>query len=141
MGDTMATMREQLDAYVKDKYRIDPEVLPFAHEDYEIYRHQDTGKWFAVFIVKDRQKLGLPGAGSAEIVCFKLRDVMLGDFISQQPGYLRGYSASNWNWISAVLDGTVQFTDICHWINESFKATDSKSKNKRTPLAKKDRIH
>ena len=36
----MATMREQLDAYVKDNYQVVPEILPFAHEDYEIYRHQ-----------------------------------------------------------------------------------------------------
>ena len=134
----MATMREQLDAYVKDKYRIEPEILPFAHADYEIYRHQDTGKWFAVFIVKDRHEFGLPGSGKAEIVCFRIRDVTLGDFISRQPGYLRGFPASNWNWISAVLDGTALFADICHWIDESFRATDAKTKNKRTPLARRD---
>ena len=30
------TIRERLDAYVKEKYDIDPEILPFSHEDYEI---------------------------------------------------------------------------------------------------------
>ncbi len=28
------TIREQLDAYVKEKYGIDPEILPFSKEDY-----------------------------------------------------------------------------------------------------------
>lgn len=37
-------IRERLDAYVKEKYNIDPEMFPFSHEDYEIYRHTDTGK-------------------------------------------------------------------------------------------------
>ena len=30
------TIRERLDAYTKEKYGIDPEILPFSHEDYEI---------------------------------------------------------------------------------------------------------
>ena len=42
------TIRERIDAYVKERYGIDPEILPFSHEDYEIYRHEDTGKWFSV---------------------------------------------------------------------------------------------
>ena len=57
------TIRERIDSYIKDKYDIDPEILPFSHEDYEIYRHADTGKWFAVFIVKDRSAFGLDGNG------------------------------------------------------------------------------
>ena len=48
------TLRERLDAYTKEKYGIDPEILPFSRENYDIYRHTETGKWFAVFIVKDR---------------------------------------------------------------------------------------
>lgn len=54
----MVTIRDQLDRYVEEKYRIDPELLPFSHENYAIYRHKDTGRWFAVFIVKDRQVFG-----------------------------------------------------------------------------------
>ena len=44
------TIREQLDVYVKERYGIGPELLPFSKEDYGVYRHPDTGKWFAVFI-------------------------------------------------------------------------------------------
>lgn len=42
----MVTIRDQLDRYVEEKYRIDPELLPFSHENYAIYRHKDTGRWF-----------------------------------------------------------------------------------------------
>lgn len=30
----MVTIRDQLDRYVEEKYRIDPELLPFSHENY-----------------------------------------------------------------------------------------------------------
>ncbi len=129
-----AVIREQLDAYVKEKYGIDPEILPFSKEDYAIYRHSDTGKWFAVFIVKERHVFGLSGQGEAEIVSFKIRDRMLADHVARQPGYLRGYPARSWNWTSAVLDGTIPFEDICRWVDESYAATKNKGKNKRTPL-------
>lgn len=133
----MAVIREQLDAYVKEKYEIDPEILPFSKEDYDVYRHQDTGRWFAVFIVKDRSAFGLPGSGKAEVVSFKIRDKVLADFVAQQPGYLRGFPARSWNWTSAVLDGTIPLADLCRWVDESFLATKPKTKNQKTPLPKK----
>lgn len=133
----MATIREQLDAHVKKKYGIEPEILPFIKETYDVYRHKETGKWFAVFIVKDRNAFGLPGLGDAEVVSFKIRDRMIADLVAQQPGYLRGFPASNWNWTTAVLDGTIPFEDICRWVDESYTATKTKAKNKRTPLPKK----
>lgn len=134
----MPTIREQLDAHVKEKYGIEAEILPFSKEDYGVYRHPDTGRWFAVFIVKERSAFGLPGFGNVEVVSFRIRDRMLSDFMAQQPGYLRGFPASNWNWTTAVLDGTVPYEDICHWIDESYKATRKKTKNLKTPLPRKE---
>ncbi len=131
------TLHQKLDKYVKNKYGITPEILPFSHENYEIYRHTDTGKWFAVFIEKERSAFGLDGDGRTEIVCFKLKDSLLADLLAQQKGYLRGYPAANWSWLSAVLDGTVPYEDICRLLDESYEATKSKSKNKKTPLPKK----
>lgn len=131
------TIRERLDAYTKEKYGIDPETLPFSHEDYEIYRHTETGKWFAVFVVKERSIFGLDGEGSAEIVCVKIRDRLLADMLMQQPGYLRGYPSRGWNWVSVVLDGTVPFEDISRWLDESYDATVSKAKNLKVPLPKR----
>ncbi len=131
------TVRERLDAYTKEKYGIDPEILPFSHENYEIYRHTETGRWFAVFIVKDRSSFGLDGNGEAEILCVKLKDRFFTEFLEKEPGYLRGYPSSKWNWISMVLDGTVPFKDICRWLDESYEATNSKTHNLKTPLLKK----
>lgn len=130
-------IHQKLDKYVKNMYGITPEILPFSHENYEIYRHTDTGKWFAVFIEKERSAFGLDGDGRTEIVCFKLKDSLLVDLLAQQNGYLQGYPAKGWNWLSAVLDGTVPYEDICRLLDESYEATKTKTKNKKTPLPKK----
>lgn len=133
----MKTIRERIDAYTKEKYGIDPEILPFSHEDYEIYRHTENGKWFAVFIVKERSAFGLEGDGTAEVLCVKIKDPFFADMLMQQPGYLRGYPSSKWNWVSMVLDGTVPYEDICRWLDESYLATRTKAGNLKTPLPKK----
>gem|GEM_PF-1020957 len=131
------TLREQLEAYAKKKYKAVPEQLPFHNEDYAIFRHPDSGKWFAVFIVKSRREFGLDGDGKTGIVSVKIRDPFFADMLMQQPGYLRGYPSAKWHWVSVLLDGTVPFKDICQWLDESYAATLSKSQNKKVPLARR----
>ena len=131
-------IRQRLDAYTQDQYGVDPEILPFSHEDYEIYRHTDPGKWFAVFVVKERSVFGLEGDGTAEIICVKVADPMYADFLMNQPGYLRGYPSRGWNWVSAVLDGTVPFEELRRMLDESYKATKSKARNLKVPLVKRE---
>ena len=134
------TIRERLDAYTKEKYSIVPEILPFSREDYEIYRHEDTGKWFAVFIVKERSAFGLDGDGETEILCVKPKDRLFADYMMQETGYLRGYPSSKWNWVSIILDGTDPFEEVCRWLAESYAATKAKAKNQIVPLVKRNAI-
>lgn len=131
------TFREQLETYAKAKYKVESEQLPFSREDYAIFRHTDSGKWFAVFIVKSRSEFGLDGDGDTEIVSLKIRDPLLADMLVQQPGYLQGYPSKKWNWISVVLDGTIPFDVICQWLEESYNATMSKEKNQKVALQKR----
>ena len=57
--------------------------------------------------------------------------------MTQQPGYLRGFPAGNWNWTSAVIDGTITFEDICRWMDESYAATKTKTKTSERHCRKK----
>lgn len=132
-------IRARLEKYAKEKYDIESEQLPFKQEDYAVLRHADSGKWFAVFIVKPRKDFGLPGAGDAEIVSLKIRDPLLADLLVQQAGYLNGYPSRKWNWISIVLDGTVPFEEVCRWLDESYTATKTKAKNQKVPLVKRSK--
>lgn len=127
-------LRDKIDNYVKDKYGINPEILPFSHEDYEIYRHKDSGKWFAVFITKEKCEFGLKGDGFAEVMSFKHRDRRLVDSLLEQPEYLWGYPSRGWNWLTVFLDGRVPFEEICEYLDESYEATKAKAANKKVRL-------
>ena len=130
------SIREKLDRYTREQYGVEPEILPFSRENYEIYRHASSGKWFAVFVVKDRTVFGLPGEGETEILCVKIKDPYYADFLMRQPGYLRGYPSGKWNWVSVVLDGSVPFDEILPLLDESYAATKTKTKNQKVPLIK-----
>ena len=135
------SIREKPDRYAWEQYGVRPEILPFSHEHYEICRHASSGKWFAVFIVKERAAFGLPGEGEAEILCVKIKDPFYADFLMRQPGYLRGYPSGRWNWVSVVLDGTVAFDEICPLLDESYSATGTKAKKRSVPMPKREVRH
>ena len=127
------TIREQLEAYIKKKYKLHEEQLPFNHEDYAVFR-QPSGKWFAVFFVKPYSEFGLGGDKTVDVVSFKIRDKELAETLYEQPGYIKGYPNSGWGWVSALLDGTVPFEDLCRWLDESYEATLHEPGNMNIPL-------
>ena len=139
-GTEVIKIRERLEAYVKATYGVESEQLPFRQEDYAVLRHADTGRWFAVFIVKPKKAFDMDGEGNTEIVSLKIRDPLLADLLVQQTGYLRGYPSSKWNWVSIILDGTVPLEEVCRWLDESYAATKAKAKNQIVPLVKRNTI-
>ena len=134
MGEGPA--RERIEAYARERYGVEAEQLPFNHEDYAVLRHQDSGKWFAVFFVKPRTALGLDGDGDVDVLSVKIPDRGLAGMLLQQPGYLKGYPAASWRWVSAVLDGTVPVDDLCMWLDDSYRAT-RRGRNGGAPLARR----
>ena len=57
----MASLKEAVIAYMKEKYGAPPENLWIRYPNYAIFRHEDSGKWFALMMDVEKSKLGLPG--------------------------------------------------------------------------------
>lgn len=128
------TVREHLFDYVKKKYKTEPEYLWRRFPDYAIFRHSDNEKWFALVMNVGKDKLGLIWNETVDILNVKMSEQLLADTLIEQEGYLRGYHISKGNWISIMLDGSVSFDDICHWLEESYITTASKqTKHKLRP--------
>lgn len=124
-------MRERIIEHIRKEYKADPEYLWSRFPDYAVFRHADNNKWFAILMNVRRDRIGLEGDGSTDIINVKLSDPLFADFLSRQPGYRRGYHFSRGSWVSILLDGSVSFEEICRWLEESYQTTASKEKKKK----------
>ena len=127
----MTSFREQVYAYMKKKYKSEPEYLWRRYPDYAVFRHEDNRKWFGIIMDIPRSRLGLLGNEWVDILNVKLDDTMYVDILVRQPGYFRGYHIARGNWISILLDGTVPFEEICSMIDAGYFATASKVKKQK----------
>lgn len=128
------TIREQLFAYIKKKYKAEPERLWARFPDYVIFRHEDNRKWFALIMDIPRNRLGLDGNDLVDVLNLKMPDPLLVDLLVSQPGYFRGYHLNHGNWISILLDGSVPLEEIYRWVEESYlTAASRETKQKLRP--------
>ena len=130
----MQSFREQLSAYIKEKYKASPEYLWGRFPGYAVYRHGDNQKWFALVMDVPGNKLGLETKELVDIVNVKIADPFLADILARQEGFVRGYHIRKGNWISISLRGEVEFDVISRWLEESYVTTASaKTKQARRP--------
>lgn len=130
----MKSFREQLSAYITKKYKASPEYLWRRVPGYAVFRHEDNQKWFALVMDVPGDKLGLDTEETVDILNVKIADPFLADMLVRQEGFFRGYHIARGNWISILLDGTVEFDEICRWLQESYMATASvKTKQAHRP--------
>ena len=69
-----------------------------------------------------REKLGLQGTGSLDIVNFKCELVLIGSLINEN-GFYPAYHMNKTNWITVALDGSADEEKIKMLLDMSFDAT------------------
>ena len=109
--------REEIFEYVKKRYGTTPEYLWRSSPDSAVLRHEN-GKWYAVFMVIDRKKLGFQEEGVVDIIDVKCDPEMIG-MILQTRGFLPGYHMNKQHWITILLDGTVGKEQILDFLDLS----------------------
>ncbi len=106
-----------------------------------IFRDMLSGKWFALIMPVQKEKLGLSGNDYVYVINLKSEPDFIG-LIAGTPGYFSGYHMNKQHWLTILLDGTVAFDDICDHIETSYKLiTDTPSRRiyeavKRIPYGK-----
>ena len=128
----MDSIREQVFAYVKKQYRVEPDFpFPMA-PSCPVLRHQDNRKLFALLMELPRSRLGLKGEERVEVLNLK-SSVALSGVLRQQEGILPAYHMHRDSWISVLLDGTVPLEDILPLVDLSFSLT-ADPKSRKTPV-------
>ncbi len=118
----MTTMKERVLAYAKRKYGSTPDHPFSTAPDYWVLRHSGSGKWYALFMLVPRFRLGIPGEDPVEILNLKC-DPLLAGSLRDGVGIFPGYHLNHANWITLLLDGTVEYKDITPLLDLSWQLT------------------
>ena len=124
-------MREIVFAYIKKKYKTSPEYPWAKYDSNAVFRHSDNNKWFALVMGVEKNKLGLAGSGYVDVINLKIDDMMFRDILVHKDGILPAYHMNKQHWITVILDGTVEETEVYNLIDVSFAATASKKKKEK----------
>lgn len=116
--------------FVKEKYNTLPEFLWQKYPGYAVLRHSDNQKWYAVIMDVPREKLGLKGSDKVDILDIKCDPLMYGSLIMDK-GIFPGYHMNKGNWISVLLDGSVDKEKALILLEMSYDLTQSKKEKQR----------
>lgn len=119
--------RETLLKYAQKKYKTVPDYPWKRSPDSVVLRHGDNRKWYGLIMCIPREKLGLPESGMVDILNVKC-DSVLAASLRSNPGIFPGYHMNHVEWISILLDGTVNKEQVFDLLDLSYSLTASAKK-------------
>lgn len=112
--------KQELFAWALETYGTQPDY-PWMDAN-AVLRHQPSRKWYAVVMEVGRQKLGLAGEGTVDVVNVKC-DPLLSGSLRQQRGILPAYHMNKEKWITVLLDGSVEAELVKNLLDMSYQLT------------------
>jgi len=122
--------RKDLETFIMETYNADVDYPWLKYPNYEVFRHCNNQKWFALIMDVPKNKLGLQGEELLDIANFKCAPLLIGS-LQEEPGFFPAYHMSKDNWITVALDGSVSDDKIKLLLDMSYKATEPKGRKKR----------
>ncbi|QNM06328.1 MmcQ/YjbR family DNA-binding protein [Qiania dongpingensis] len=120
--------RQEVFEYVKQQYGTEPD---YPWKDWNaVLRHKDNSKWYGVVLKVGRDKLGLSGEETIDVLNVKCDPVLIGS-LRTQPGFHPAYHMNKEKWISVRLDGSAPGDEIKSLIAMSYELTGIKKKETR----------
>ena len=117
--------RQEVFAWVKQQYGTEPDY-PWQDGN-AVLRHKRNRKWYGLVMEVGREKLGLTGYGTAEVINLKCNPDLIGS-LRERPGFHPAYHMNKEQWISVRLDGSVTEGEIKDLIDLSYGLTEPKKK-------------
>ena len=118
--------REEFEALVLDMYNVRADY-PFE-EDFEtgVFRHEGSGKWFAIAMNIGYNRL-LPGReGSVDVVNLKCAPEVIESIAGIEAGIYRAYHMNKTHWLTVALDGSCDDDTIVWLLGISYDLTKKK---------------
>ena len=122
--------RTELKNYIMEFYNAEPDFPWINYPDYEVFRHSNNQKWFALIMDIPKAKLGLTDEGIISIVNLKCDPIIIGNLRSEN-GFFPAYHMNKNNWITVALDGSAADDKIKMLLDMSFELTNVKTKKQK----------
>ena len=97
--------RLELKQYIAETYGIEPDCPWSKSPNFEVYRHSNNKKWFALIMDIPRNRIGLRGMDIIDVVNLKCNPLLLGS-VRTESGIFPAYHMNKENWVTAALDGS-----------------------------------
>lgn len=119
--------RQDIFRYAEEAYGTEPEYLWESTPTAAVLRHRTNRKWYAAVMEVQRERLGLSGAGTVDVLDVKCDPLLIGSLL-QSKGFLPAYHMSKAHWITILLDGSLSAEDIFPLVDLSFQMTEKQRK-------------
>ncbi|AZS49455.1 MmcQ/YjbR family DNA-binding protein [Entomomonas moraniae] len=116
--------RDDIFNYVEKKYDVKPYYAWEKYPSYAVLRH-DNDKWFGLIMNVQKEKLGIDGNDSVDVLDLKAPPDIIGS-LRLSKDFLPAYHMNKEHWVSILLDGSVPTAQICELIDSSFDLTKMK---------------
>lgn len=107
--------------YVRDRYGDELEFLWERFPKDAVWRNQKSRKWYGLMMTISRRKLGFDTDEEVEIIDLRFLKNEARDFAASNEGILPGYHMNKNNWITIVLDGSVETGKILELLDQSYE--------------------
>ena len=122
--------RDELETLISETYNADADYPWLKYPNYEVFRHSNNQKWFALIMDVPKDKLGLQGTELLDVVNFKCDPILSGS-LRGEPGIFPAYHMNKEQWITVALDGSVSDDKIKMLLDMSYQATAPKARKKK----------
>ena len=126
----MGGLKERLFGYARERYGSEPEYLWKRYPDFAVLRCAANKKWYAISMGVDGKSLGLEKGVKYEIVNVKCSPLMTGSLLAMK-GILPAYHMQKEQWVSVLLDGTVDEEQLFGLLDMSYELASQSGSGKR----------
>ena len=105
--------------YIKEKYKDKPEFLWNKFPGYAVYRNKNNKKWYSIIMNISSNKLNKE-IGEVEILNIKLNEDKIMKLLKKE-GFYKAYHMNKKDWISIILNDTLEDKEIFSLIDESYE--------------------
>ena len=129
--------REDLFRHCSEVYGTKPEYLWESAPTYAVLRNEKSGKWYGIVMDIPKNRLGLKGEDPVDILNVKSDPILIGSLLAED-GFFPAYHMHKGNWITVLLDDTVEEEQIKYLLDISYDLVSPKMKKRKTSGRKTD---